>query len=350
MASRMSVIDADAHIIEDEQTWAYLEGADQQFRPQTVTGRDSTGADRTYWLVDGRLCPKTGGDPTIPMGAKTLADIPARLRLMDEVGVEVQVIFPSLFNHFFTKRPEAEVALCKSYNRRLADAYAASGGRLRWVISAPFLSPPDVISELEFGKAHGACGIFMRPLEGELQPADPYFFPIYEKAVELDLPICIHAANGNAHMNDFLMRANRNHYFMAITPVLGAFVEVVTTALPERFPALRMGFIEAGSQWVPYLIKEALRRRRRTHTAGDIPDEATALRDKRLFVTCRTDDDLPYVLQWTGDSNLIIGTDFGHKDAASEIDALLTLRERADLDAGVIDRIASDNARAFYGI
>ena len=48
------------------------------------------------------------------------------------------------------------------------------------------------IEEINFGKANGACGVFMRGFEGELL-SDSSLFPVYEEAQRLDLPICIHA-------------------------------------------------------------------------------------------------------------------------------------------------------------
>ncbi len=53
------------------------------------------------------------------------------------------------------------------------------------------------IEEARFAKENGACGIFMRGLEGDKHISDPHFFPIYEEAGRLDLPICVHSATGS---------------------------------------------------------------------------------------------------------------------------------------------------------
>ena len=55
------------------------------------------------------------------------------------------------------------------------------------------------------------------------------------------------------------------------------------------------------------------------------------LREKRLYVACQTDDNLPYVLQYAGEDNLLIGTDYGHADTSSELLALQTFRQRTDI-------------------
>ena len=37
----------------------------------------------------------------------------------------------------------------------------------------------------------------------------------------------------------------------------------------------------------------------------------------RLFVTCENTDDLPYIVQETGEDGLVIGTDYGHTDTVT---------------------------------
>jgi hypothetical protein len=73
------------------------------------------------------------------------------------------------------------------------------------------------------------------------------------------------------------------------------------------------------------------------------------LKERRMFVACRTDDDLPYILKWAS-HNLVIGSDFGHKDTASEIDALQTLRQNGKLAPEVVDGILDHNACTLYGL
>ena len=53
------------------------------------------------------------------------------------------------------------------------------------------------IEEINFGKANGACGVFMRGNEGEWLLSDPALFPLYREAERLDLPICVHAGTGS---------------------------------------------------------------------------------------------------------------------------------------------------------
>jgi hypothetical protein len=50
----MMKIDADAHVLETEKTWEYMEEGDRKYRPQIIGSTDGSSNDE-YWLVDGTL-------------------------------------------------------------------------------------------------------------------------------------------------------------------------------------------------------------------------------------------------------------------------------------------------------
>ena len=74
------------------------------------------------------------------------------------------------------------------------------------------------------------------------------------------------------------------------------------------------------------------------------------LRDNRLYVTCQTDDDLPYILKYSAEDSIVIGTDYGHGDTAAEIDALRKLRMKSEISGEVLDKILGDNPKALYDL
>ena len=46
----------------------------------------------------------------------------------------------------------------------------------------------------------------------------------------------------------------------------------------------------------------------------------------------------------------MIGSDYGHTDSASEIDALRNLKLKGEVRPEVIDKILYDNCKALYGL
>lgn len=346
----MAIIDADTHVIECDETWSFLEGNDQKYRPKPV----ETPAGEKYWLVDGHILDREIGDPGIPVAVREMRDLEGRRRMMGEVGVDTQILYPTFLLAPPSNRPEIQVALSRSYNRWLADIWRRGGDAFRWVVAPAVFSMEDTLAEMDYGKANGACGVFLRGVEGDRLLADPWFFPLYEKAQALDMPVCIHVGNGSIPIRDILYgdRSSRvlDVFYVANMPVLAAFHLLITAGIPEMFPKLRFAFVEAGAEWVPYMLGEAIRRQETMSTRGVIEDARTALAEKRLWVTCRTDNNLPAILQWGAENHLMIGTDFGHADASTELGALKTLREQGTIPEAVVDKIVTDNPRALYAL
>ena len=189
-------IDADAHVIETEETWEYMEGADRKFMPRMVAPSQESSSDE-YWLVDERVHIRSvnvGRDT--PPASRELRDVGVRLKHMDELGVDVQVLYPTIFLMPVTAKAEVEVALCRGYNRWLADVCKEGEGRLRWTAVVPLLNMEEALDEVRYAKQNDACGIFIRGTEGDRLLTDPYFYPLYDEAARLDIPLCVHSASG----------------------------------------------------------------------------------------------------------------------------------------------------------
>ena len=342
----MPVIDADAHVHECDHTWDFFEESDREFKPLIVTPQD--GSHRTQWVIDGKL----GGRPAGNVGAATpreyreLEDVDGRLRHMDELGVDVQVLYPSILTAL-TDRTEVEAGLWRAYNRWMAEACERGRGRLRWVCRVPLTSMEAASAELRFAREHGACGAFLRSFEGDRFLCDPFFFPLYEEMSALDMPVCIHVSVGNRRVFDFLSQPPDGGAFMKFK--LGAVAAchtLIMNGIPAKFPRLRFGIVEASADWVPYVIREL--QKRFAHRGKTL--EGNVLRDNHMFVTCQVDDDLPHVLEYAGEDNIVIGTDYGHADTATELYAMKEIQAREDVDPRVLRKIVDDNARALYGL
>ena len=71
--------------------------------------------------------------------------------------------------------------------------------------------------------------------------------------------------------------------------------------------------------------------------------------DNRFYVACQTDDDIPYVTSYIGTNNIIMGTDYGHSDTSSELEALIRLKEMPEVGPELAAKILDANAKAAYG-
>ncbi len=361
----MPVIDADTHVDETEATWDFLEPGEEEFRPTTEfpANPDPSRFPARYWRIDGRRQLRfIRGDESTGTTVETreLLDVEARLRAMDELGVDVHVIYPTLMLVEFTERPELERALRRSYNRWLADRSDKSRGRLRWVMLPSLRNMDEALEELRFAKDHGAVGVMKKgDREAGKWPADPYFFPLYEEAQRLDLPICFHTGSG---VPDFTpaREFNLSSFYRITLPVVHAFQSLVLHEVPAKFPNLRFGFIEATASWVPFVLYDLRRRLERLalREASVISGPKYELADdllkaNRLYVACQVDEDLPYIMKFTGEDNLLVGSDYTHNDMAMELNFVKELQRRADegeIPQTAVRKITYDNPKAFYGL
>ena len=152
----MRVIDADGHVEENPVTFSdkYFDPAFRSIRPQVVPGSEDGLA---YWMIDEQLFPRRVGrgcnnlgTPTSyqgkpvrhaqrkvdTLGSMELTNLSERLQIMDEEGIWLQVLYPTLFLAYpLSCNPAYVTAMCDAYNRWLGDIFvrprAAQVGRRR---------------------------------------------------------------------------------------------------------------------------------------------------------------------------------------------------------------------------
>jgi predicted TIM-barrel fold metal-dependent hydrolase len=129
--------------------------------------------------------------------------------------------------------------------------------------------------------------------------------------------------------------------------IVGAFHNMIMDKIPERFPKLKVAFLEAGAQWLPYVLNDLGKRYKlqgRELNAKDL------LRQSRFYVGCESSDDLPYITDIAGEDNLVIGTDYGHADSASELRALDSVLQNSKFSSVVAAKIVGVNAKTLYSL
>ena len=360
------VLDADTHIAESEAMWSFIDKEMYPRRPVLARIPDDTwyGERNAFWLIDGEIFPKPAGKASfslitpsaqkkesargdIHLQVRELTDPVARLRDMDKIGVDVQVIYPTLFLVYLTDDAQLDVALCRAYNRFVANACAKAPDRLKWAVILPLRDIDASIAEVKWGKEQGAVGVFFRGMEGNLTLDNPQLHPIYALAEKLDLALCIHTGSGSRHLMQ-LFDVERNHTFAhnRVLPVV-AFRDLVANRIPELFPKLRFGFIEAAASWVPY-IWHVLRRSVRPDFKTKNPQDL--FREYRFWIACEADEELPHLLNYIGEFHIVIGSDYGHNDPSKEPDFVRKMRARKDVAPAVIESILCDNPRRLYGL
>ncbi len=362
--TQLQVIDADAHVVETERTWDYLDASEQKYRPLLYTSPDDPVSQ--YWIIDGKvrglrfptlaeqtvrdMSQRSGRMIETPREAREMDDVALRLKHMDELGIDVQVLHNTLWIEQVAQWPDTEAAVCRSWNRWLADIWQQSNGRLRWSCVVPTMSLDEAVVQMRDAKENGAVAVCMRPLEDGRLLTNRYFYPIYEAASELDMAIAIHIANGSPENCDLWRTAPgveglfSSGFQLFRGPTVLACHVLLVSELPHVFPDLRWAFIEASSQWLPWIYHEA---RSRYKTAGrEFPEDIFG--EYKIYVTCETHDDLPWVLKYAGERSLIIGTDYGHLDPSTDTNAIAAFQQLEDISDDMKERILYHNPKALY--
>ena len=354
------LIDADTHVDETDATWEYMEPRERQFKPITEfrsnPNRSTEHVELRDWVVEGvrtRRVIRNDSKSGTKVGARELLDVESRLRHMDELGTAIQVIYPTFFLRVPASSNEGQIAVARSYNRWLADRCSASKGRLRWVCVPPLVDIDASIKELQMAKEHGACGVFKKgDQEAGHEANDPYFFPLYEEAARLDMPICFHTGSGSPVPRGGLLSSK--------VPAINGIYSLMENNVPSRFPNLRIGCVEAGASWIPFADYQ-LRRLHARHSmssnvAGrELGFEVTAdlFKNNRAYVACQVDEDISMILNYISEDNLLMGSDYTHQDTSHELEFRRMLEERVDreeIPASVAYKMTHDNPRAFYGL
>ena len=357
----MRIIDADTHLIETSAIWEHMANSERASKPQAIELAEGVMVPpvqqptTSVWVIDGQLYARTNLDVIesyskgqVKPGALAMTDPGERLKAMDKQGVDVHVLFPSLFLGLAPDSPDVELALTRAYNRFLADRCSGSGGRLRWVMLPALKSMGKTLEEIAWARRQGAVGVHLRGLEGNRPIDHPDFYPIYRVAQDLDMPICVHIGHASPAFRQIRRNTeDRPSRFHMSVPTLMSFTALATSNIATDFPQLRFGFFEVGSGWLTFLVQQS-------HKVRDERDRKAfsqrVLRERKLFVTCEEHEELPLILQYAGDTQLVLGSDYGHPgDVDDSIFVQQKLRARSDITAAQKTRILSDNAEALFG-
>ena len=70
-------------------------------------------------------------------------------------------------------------------------------------------------------------------------------------AADLDVPLVVDVGRGNSESCDLYRLAPAGRFAQFRVPTVTACFNLLMSELPQQFPKLRWGFIEASAQWVP---------------------------------------------------------------------------------------------------
>jgi len=193
--------------------------------------------------------------------APGMTDITARLADLDVEGVEKELIFPQrLFGLYMFGEMLNRAETFGAYNEHIAEACAASQGRLFPVMVPNYWDMSEAKASVDRCAALGARCLMVpikpgKDVDGEpIQYSDPKLDALWEAIAASGIPLCFHigeaiptAAPGAAGTFVLTQMQGFRHIWAQLT-FGGVF---------DRFPALRVVFVEGGICWVASMIHDA---------------------------------------------------------------------------------------------
>jgi predicted TIM-barrel fold metal-dependent hydrolase len=363
------VIDADGHICEPHDLWN--EYIPRRHREQAIrVARDSDGQDWVW--VNGRqrknlppaaACVPSGMDdpdhvPTWDDILPGSCDGAARVKVLDEEGIERSLLFPSLYLlNGDIEDPDVAAAACHGYNAWIADMCRDGGGRLHAVGLVPLQSIDAAIQEVSRIAQLGLKGVCFRPERYKgLALYDDRLKPFWNEVAGHGLFAAVHGSFGSL-MPGFASSRYENNFFvhMICHPFeqMAACLDIIAGGVLDRQPALRVAFLESGLGWLEYWLErmdehfEVMR-----HQVPWLKRQPSELFRTQCFISIEADEAhrLPRLQEMGLDHCVFWGADYPHYDctypgAVTELEANL-----APLDTVLADRGRRGNAVRFLGL
>ncbi len=379
------IVDADCHILEPPDIWTnWLPERHQDKAPKLV--KDPRGGDA--WLT------AVGGDPD-PIGLvatpgmaydefhwfgvtyedarKGCYNGDARLEDMDRDGVAAEILFPPqrTMSHFLGDDDDDFVlAGVEAYNSFLFEEFCAPDpNRLIGLAQVPSLGIDVAVDSLRQAVARGAKGVILSnwPSGGEGLSADDDAF--WSAAVDEGLPVSVHinivsraqrsaarkaAAASRSVRYDMSSAAARAKAIGSMSHVFsmtaGAITQMLFSGVFDRFPELKMCWIETGVGWLPHLLESIDDRYWRNRSWGELeitepPSFYWHRNNAASFITDRSGIALRHSV---GVDNMMWSSDYPHHGNDWPYSRKVIAETMGHLPSDERDRIVGHNAARIW--
>ncbi len=373
----MYLVDADGHVEESETTFSdkYFDPAFRAQKPRVVA------IDKmVYWMIEEQMYPRRVGrgahnlgTPASYHGKKTphaqkksdtigsmeIHGVKERIEAMDKEGISLQVLYPTLFLAYpLAANPALVTAMSTAYNRFLGDQIGAHE-RLKWAAVVNLDDVEGAVAQVKEAHELGAIAVMVLGTIGDRLLDDPAFLPFYEALVERDLTLAIHVGWACPAISGLFTHIYPSSVNAFLMPVLLGFSSMINSGLLDRYPSMRVGFLEAGCQWVHFMIDRLDHRfgHSGNFLADILPDTVPKaklapmdyVRQGNLYLSAEVEDSLlPQVVELVGEGQVVYGSDMPHGDR--EVLSSDYLKQRTDLSDGVKTKILRDNGARLYNL
>jgi predicted TIM-barrel fold metal-dependent hydrolase len=378
------VVDADSHWSEPADLFTKRAPAHLKDRVPHHEIMDG----KRVWVMDGQFIGNAGAGAVIGRdGMKAPSEIglhqwhvedahqgaydpKARLQVLDDFGIDAQVIFPSTIGLGGQGLGQiADQDLCRIaveiYNDGMAEIQADSGNRL---LPMPLMPAWDI--DLAIAEAKRVAGLGVRGVNMTSDPqdlgapdlADPAWDPFWATCTENQLPVHFHigaSVTGMTFYGQYFWPSQTEGTKLAIGGSLlfignaRVVTNLILAGIFDRHPDLKCVSVESGVGWIPFIL-ETLDYEMYENAPADLaklkkqPSEYFRSNLYATFWFERNGGQLQQLVDAVGEDSILFETDFPHPTCLypdpleTVADKMATLTETARL------KILGENARGLY--
>jgi predicted TIM-barrel fold metal-dependent hydrolase len=260
------IVDVDAHLQEGGFWHEIIGFLENDVLQQTAQAMMRPGAlplinmqpGMTFQALAGRIPHQAGPQETTEDPAKAgHRFVQIVRRTIDAMGLDYQVIFPTAMLHLgMNPMEEIEVEMARAYCRWLAELILPADPRIIGLIYLPFNSPLECEKLVrDYGNRPGIVGFTVCAVRHKPVHHNQYA-RLYAMIEESGKPLVFHAG---PHWDDpSFTQLNRFISMHALSFVHYNLIHMtnwVINAMPERYPRMKLIWVESGLAWVPFLMQ-----------------------------------------------------------------------------------------------
>ena len=290
------------------------------------------------------------------LGSLDISEPDKRLRDLDALGIDAQLLFPSSLYACMGDDPFFEAAMFRAYNRYAGRQCRVDSQRLKWAGLLPLRDSREAIEALREMQELGARTAVVFGTVGERLLSHKSFTPIWDEFARTGLPLCVHMGRSYPPFDQLVETRLEAHVIAMGMPAQLGFVAVVAQGMLDRYQNLKVAFLEFGAEWLFYVVGRlahylpSYRSDPTVRAMGRLPEKAIEeyLTSGRFFIAPEADDPLlPQEIALVGAEHILFSSDYPHGEgrdnAASEI------LQRNDLSDRQKRSILFDNTVRFCG-
>jgi predicted TIM-barrel fold metal-dependent hydrolase len=379
MGGPFLTVDADGHVLEPRDTW--IDYIDPAFRERAIRITTDDRGDEVL-LVDGRPLEAMrnglaglGGINLDPADALDRAtgrlryedgcpaggyDPSARLKVMDDEGIDVVLLYPTIgicWEGHVTE-PALATAYARAYNRYIVDFCSHERRRLVPVAHISLIDEQGAVEEAIRAREAGCRAIYLSPdvpSRGGRGLSDPAFDPFWSTAEDLDMPVGFHVIvrDQPAFRSPIMERAGGSALFgfafLAID-VMAAFTEMLASGVFEKHPRLRCTVLESGATWIAAWLDRLDHKFEVMRTISPMSLKPSEYFYRQCLVSADPDETvIAPIIRAVGSEYFVWASDYPHIDASFGVVGEIRSRLEGLPDADQAN-VLGLNAQRFYGL